>query len=1405
MNRFQPAASRRHINVKRLVLLIVAAAVCGGAAFGANFWQVHRNADKMLEQAREARRAGNNSDAFELYQNYLNFQPKDVAATAEYAAILDDDPNPKAKRALVDLYERLLRAAPDRADERKKLVKLYMTYQAFENAKQHLNSLLDPATGTPDDPALIEQLAACEFRRGETVDALAHLRKLIDGKRASADVYLKMADGLRKENQPTATEEADRLMEQMARDLPNDPAARVAHVNYLYSKGQTAAAREELLTAAREVKEAEKSVDFTLLLADLFSRDKQFAAAREVLSKAVAANPADTRLRTALAQTLDRLNEKAKAAEELRKAAELAANNDPSTITLLDLMIDNGETTLARQEADRRYKGKEPFRPVYDYLTGRLALAAGDWPAAVPPLTRCLEFFERFPHHYAKAQLGLAQCYTLASNPERTLEAYTRAALASPHLPAAQLGKAEAFVRLNRFADAEKILREYADAVPAARLMLANAKLREQLAKPPARRAWAEFEAAAGPAPRPVGVEVLRAQALAAQGKADDGEKLLRDLVARSPEATTARVALSEFAGRRGPKEAADVLDAGEKTVGDKAAFRIARANLLARTTRDAKAIRALADDADKFSPDERNDLYLAVANVLANLNHPAEATELLKKVAAAKPFDLVPRMTLVQIDLQGKQFADADAVIAEIRKIDGDAGPATLFAQTLGELVRSPKVDRPQADKLRGQLQAVQKQRETWPRPRVVLGDLALLTNDPDAALIEFAAAYDLGERDEAVLRKYVGLLLSRGRQEMARRVLDDRNQTAGLPTDLHHTLSLLDASAGRGGEQSRAIVEKTADSTDPREQLFRGNWFLLTGDKAAAVKAFAKACDLGPQLPEAWLALVQAQLAAGDRPAAVATVAKVGPALIAARDKLPTKTAVWQTVGRCHELLGDAAAAEQTYLAGLREQANDPTLTAALGDLYRRAGRHPDADARCRAVLASDAPDDLKRWARRSLAAGLLVGADAHKRIDAAVALLDENLKAGEQADDLRTKAFVLARDPFRRPDAYRLLDQAAARDALPPDDLAARAALYAQEGRLPQAEADLREATKLPTARPAYLLQLHQVQLKANRPDAAKVTLDRIKAALPRTWEATAAEARQLAKSDKPAAAKLVLAFPGADKPEARLQFVGPLLVELGCLTEAESLYRAVAEKAQLPQRHAALVLFLIDAKQTLTAVRTAVTLDAKDCPPPLTKVQLLRNAVAAKPRAAVPAAEQAEWDRLAGDALAWVRGQRVASPKDATPVAAEAAILDAMGKYDEAVAAYEAVLAIDPQHVVSLNNLASLLVLRNAEAAGRALELVNKAIATAGPRNFLLDTRAMAQTAAGKPAEALADLGAARQLEPRAVYDFHAAVATEKTAESEGKRSWLAAARDKGLTKANLHPLEWPTFDRLYGPE
>ena len=85
----------------------------------------------------------------------------------------------------------------------------------------------------------------------------------------------------------------------------------------------------------------------------------------------------------------------------------------------------------------------------------------------------------------------------------------------------------------------------------------------------------------------------------------------------------------------------------------------------------------------------------------------------------------------------------------------------------------------------------------------------------EPATALVHFRKAYDLGDRSELVYRRLVLGLVSSGRMEEARRLLEGRSQTAGLPddypTDTIYTTSLA------GPELTRITMPSRAERASP------------------------------------------------------------------------------------------------------------------------------------------------------------------------------------------------------------------------------------------------------------------------------------------------------------------------------------------------------------------------------------------------------------------------------------------------------------------------------------------------------------------------------------------------------------------------------------------------------------
>jgi hypothetical protein len=95
----------------------------------------------------------------------------------------------------------------------------------------------------------------------------------------------------------------------------------------------------------------------------------------------------------------------------------------------------------------------------------------------------------------------------------------------------------------------------------------------------------------------------------------------------------------------------------------------------------------------------------------------------------------------------------------------------------------------------------------------------------------------------------------------------------------------------------------------------------------------------------------------------------------------------------------------------------------------------------------------------------------------------------------------------------------------------------------------------------------------------------------------------------------------------------------------------------------------------------------------------------------------------------------------------------------------------------------------------------LEPIQEAIATRGATASLLDVRSLVHLKTNRLEEALADSEAALGSEPSPILLFHRARILDRLERTTARNATLEQVRKAGLTKAHLHPLEWPDFDRL----
>jgi Tfp pilus assembly protein PilF len=143
---------------------------------------------------------------------------------------------------------------------------------------------------------------------------------------------------------------------------------------------------------------------------------------------------------------------------------------------------------------------------------------------------------------------------------------------------------------------------------------------------------------------------------------------------------------------------------------------------------------------------------------------------------------------------------------------------------------------------------------------------------------------------------------------------------------------------------------------------------------------------------------------------------------------------------------------------------------------------------------------------------------------------------------------------------------------------------------------------------------------------------------------------------------------------------------------------------------------------------------------------------------------------------------------------------AGLYEQEGRWEEAVAAYRAVLKDNGRDVMALNNLAYLLALRGGDTA-EALALVERAVELAGPVGALLDTRGVVHLKRGQTEQAVKDLQQALMQASSPGRYLHLALAHHRGRDrAAAARAWRQVTAS-GLGQEAVHPLEREDFVRL----
>ena len=1431
--RSQDTGEVKRVNYRLLFGLIIGAAVLGAGVLGLHRFQVNRNAGSLAKLARQRLREGKMAEAVGLFSRYLGMRPDDVAVQREYAELVlsraqDVGASQNDLKRAYGSLEEAVRRNPEDDDLRLKLAEFQVRVGRFGDARDHLETLRsrlgETPAGEPDEKGidrtkmhlLLARALAGEGdfdsaarQAGDLVGFDVQQRSFDPDRRPvdATDPYVLLATILEERLDDKAS--ADAVLEELARQRSGDAVAWLALARWHRQRGDLDAASEDI-EKARAI--APDSPDVVWGGFELALAKGDVATARAIATRARELFPADERVYRGLASLALQEQDLATAETVLREGAEQVPGKASLLLMLADTLLQRGNF----DDADRTLvQVQELFgtaNPAVGLLQSRVLIARRRWSEARRRLEEIRPWAVGIPDLTRQIDLCLGQCYENLEEFDEQLDVSRRILVDDPTSLVARVAQASAMASAGRPDEALTEFETVAAALPAARLVavpqvwypLLQLRVLDQTKRPVADRDWSRVDdllsklegSAAISASQ---IALLRADVLARKGDNDAAIDLLERTI-RDPDAEPqVWSALAMMTLRdRGPEAARALLARLPPDRAAHPALVSVRMQLAARAPA-ADSARELADleaQAEALPPDESARLLSSLATVRMETGNLAEAERLWRAAAGRQADDLRSRTALLELAMKSGDLEKTRAAVADIEAIAGRDSARARVAQAGVRILEVRKAQERQEletgrveltaaeqrllDEARNLLIEAENDRPGWHLIQTYAAEIDGLRGDIPAAIERLQRAVRLGPANPEVVRQLVALLYASNRLEEARKAIDMLG-----PDGLAGFERLSAEMELRSGnlDDAVAIAERTVnlDSKNGGELLWLGQLLERSGKRERAGDLFAKAVEVAPERPDAWVALFSYQFATGRRRAAENTLDRAAAALPSpARDLVLAQGA---------EMLGRLDDADRAFRDAAAAMPRDVGISTARAEFLVRTGRTDAARQVLRDIVASTddgaAARGMKAWARRKLAE-LTAERGTYALLTEAVALLDANAGPDGRldADDAAVKVALLANrpEPASWRQAIEVLERLRRQQPLTTAQRLTLAGLLDKVGRWEEARQELMAVVSAPKTPPAFMAMLADKLVTHGELGNARAWVKRLQDTAPEAPVTVALEARlAVAEKDRTRAAALAKRLmPGDEVPTdqvGQLAALAQLLEELEFAKAADKVLEKYA--ARSTDGVVARAQFL--GRQRRTDEAFDVLEQAWDR---LSIERLLSTAI--------DALRSNPQDEAAAKRLEqWIARARRSDPDSVIIALVDAELMGMRDLGPQVEARYRDILGrkgLDPiQAAIVSNNLAFHLAAP--ATAAEARKLIDAAIGTLGPHPDLLDTRGMVLLAQGEGREAVADLEQAI-LQPSDVKFLHLAYARLQTGDKAAAREALEQGRKKGLTSTRL---------------
>jgi lipopolysaccharide biosynthesis regulator YciM len=1426
------------INVRFLLLVTVAGLVLGSAWFFVHRAQKKRRLGDYLTQANRAEEEKKFDRAARLLRAYVLAVPTDLDARVRYGGLLEKlSRTPRARADALSVYEQVLLKDPARLDARVRAAELAVELHT-DSALTHVEELLK-ANGN-DARALFLQGLCLEARARSEEDykkeadykkaVAAYIRSC--GAEPRAETFVRWASvvklNLKREDKPedvTATDLKEvgprRVMNELVKARSDHFDAYLARALYRRTYDPDDELVRTDLQKAREL--APDEVPVLLASADLAvelaarnreqteagrqARQRLWDEARGYLLHGKSKSKEEAALYVALANVEARAGQRDEAIKWLgegRKAVRPGGLPDV-LFALGELYAEAGEGAGANEVLEQLGKLKQDKTRI-DFLRGLLLVRQEQWYEGSGILERVRPLLVTSPEMTVRIDLLLARCYRELGDTERRLLTYRHAVAAAPLDDRPRLGLADTLVALGRSAEA---LDEYRRATQLERspvpawVSLIRLLVSRNLTLPAPERNWTEVDGLLQRlemvAANSVEFQLMRAEVRAATGDVTGAEALLLERLRNRPGEAEVWFALAALADRnRAPAafaiiggggvsaalseskwdtaraqwangRANAILDEAQRALGDTVEVRIARVSVTPFGSAEP-VLNTLAVGTERFPTGDRVRLLRALAEAYWLIDRPAAAGRLWAEITALRPTELTVRLLQFDAAVKAGDEAAMKTILGDIHRLEG-GGPLWKYAEATRLIWRARRGGGERSGLLsdaRALLTAAAERRPGWARVPLALAQIDELEGMTELMLNHLKQAIRFGDRQFSVVKRVVQLLDERDRAKEADEILGTilHNPDAQAPVANEFQQLAAEVSLRLDADRAVALARKavSADTNDYRQQVWLARILSVTGH-ADEAEAKLEAAAVGPGArPDLWVTFVQHTVRhRSAKPARIEEVLKRAHEALAPGEPL--------ALAGCYTFAGKRKEAEQWYLTAFAANRTDVRVVRAVAAFYQSISAPEQARPYLAKLTSSElraGPEDVA-WARRNLALALGLRSEAPD-LAGALALLDQNAAAGEAPDDLRARAVVTAALPGRRQDVIRLLERAEKLSPPAPEHQFLLAKLYELEGNWPKARDRMLRLIALQKDNARYLEAFARSLIRRGDLGEARVWIGRLADTEP---GARPAESALRVLTAAGLFEQVSWVATGSDATEAQ--------------SAAEKLYKTLKEMPVGPDGTLALAGFYGRTDRPGEALAL--------CEEALKSAPLERVIGAALTATSGRSAKEAHFAQVEG----WLNQALVKKPDAHDLRFLLATLREQQGRYEDAEAEYGRVLAKVPTHAGALNNLALLLALRG-KGAEAVLAAQRALAATTGAPPELLDTRAVAYTAAKDWAAAQKDLEVATAAGQAPAY-FHLAVVFWNLGDKKKVAEALQKARSAGLWIGQLHPLERPTYEKL----